>query len=91
VTYRLFTAQHDALVSAVDGTVIPYTVPVAAGERWLDVLNAAVMAVVFVIVFRSAREIVLFDSWRTPSNWHLLVTGPAAWGVLWGASRLRLR
>lgn len=91
VAYRLYTADHDALVSAVDGTVIPFSFPAAAGERWLDLLNAAVMAAVFLAVFHGAREIVLFDTWRAPGAWHLLVAGPVAWAVLWGASRLRLR
>lgn len=91
VTYRLFTADHEALVSAVDGRVIPLSFPVAAGERWLDILNAMVMTAVFLVAFRSAREIVLFDTWRAPGAWHLLVAGPVAWGVLWGTSRLRLR
>jgi hypothetical protein len=93
VAYRVGARDHDALVEAVSGRVVPLTFPAAAGERWLDVLNSMVMASLFVAVLVAARAASAGAmAAHTPWAWPLLVVaGPLAWVVLWATARWRVR
>jgi hypothetical protein len=91
VDYRVGSREHQALVEAVSGRVVPLSFPAAAGERWLDVLNTLILAAVFVAVFLGVRDVEAYGLTAAPRAWLILAAGPIAWAVLWGTARLRWR